>query len=774
MKQNLRKKVTKNINNRLKLAKIWLPLIIILFGVIFYVSCVHGQTIKFTLDFETKDLKGWKKTGNAFNYQPTLGDNPTARNRGQPSKHQGKYWIGTYEKYQGQTDQKPGDVQGDRPQGTLTSLPFTIPSGTLSFLVGGGSNFQTRVEILIIEGTGEFQQKMAFHTSGRNTETMHRALWDLSPYAGKTGQIRIVDASSGEWGHINVDDFRFTFISEVLAKSATERTTVIRTPAELTLPPPQIRITLKADKSHIKTGQRTRFEANVSPKYRDAKYQFYFGDGGQSGWTKNPKINHLYNKEGTYRAIVKASIKQRIVQSDPVIILVKKKLLKPVAKIKPLHLEIMQGEKAVFKSKSTYDPEGWIKEYWRGPRGQRGRGHHFEVHTDQLDPGSYDIVLEIMDNHQQRDGTVATLNILPPAAEYKVNIKANPKRIGQGQRVRFEAFFTPESLNVEYIFDFGDGMRSNWVREAKIKHLYLSPGIYQVFVTVRKDAEIITKSNAVEIEVLPETVCRVFIEVNKNNPSTGENVIFKGSIQPSYEKVEYRFDFGDGKKSGWIYEPVTRHTYKSPGTYKTHLIAKIEEKQFFSKDIYINVKENYFGLNLEAEPNRSKIGQTVIFRAKLEPYSERVEYRFVFGDGKMRNWAKIPVAEHVYSEPGNYHVCVIARIGQKVLSESNLVVVKISGFSSTWLFLGPIIAGSIIIFGGGYYLSTRIKRRKKKNKHFKSTVHLRPQTDSGIQHIESDLTQSNFEIRLNPVIDKGKQVAETKNSFIIDERRNHE
>ena len=44
-----------------------------------------------TWDFETGDLRGWTATGDAFAFQPTLGDNPTARHRGQPSNHQGQY-----------------------------------------------------------------------------------------------------------------------------------------------------------------------------------------------------------------------------------------------------------------------------------------------------------------------------------------------------------------------------------------------------------------------------------------------------------------------------------------------------------------------------------------------------------------------------------------------------------------------------------------------------------------------------------------------------------
>ena len=46
----------------------------------------------FNNDFETGDLTDWEKEGEAFDFQPTWGDNPTARNRGQPSEHQGDWW----------------------------------------------------------------------------------------------------------------------------------------------------------------------------------------------------------------------------------------------------------------------------------------------------------------------------------------------------------------------------------------------------------------------------------------------------------------------------------------------------------------------------------------------------------------------------------------------------------------------------------------------------------------------------------------------------------
>ena len=86
-----------------------------LFAVIysfFMAGYASGEiSTRITWDFETGNLYGWTKSGTAFNFQPTYGDNPTARRRGQPSNHQGQYWIGGFEKYQGLPGQRPGETQ---------------------------------------------------------------------------------------------------------------------------------------------------------------------------------------------------------------------------------------------------------------------------------------------------------------------------------------------------------------------------------------------------------------------------------------------------------------------------------------------------------------------------------------------------------------------------------------------------------------------------------------------------------------------------------------
>lgn len=153
-------------------------------------------------DFEGGILKGWSATGTAFGTQPTYGDNPTARHRGQPSRHQGNYWVGGYENRHTPSD-PPGRVQGDGPQGTLTSGPFTISGNAISFLIGGGCDINSERAELVVDG------QVVRKSTGKCTETMQRARWDVSEFQGRSARIRLVDTSSGGWGHINFDDVRF-------------------------------------------------------------------------------------------------------------------------------------------------------------------------------------------------------------------------------------------------------------------------------------------------------------------------------------------------------------------------------------------------------------------------------------------------------------------------------------------------------------------------------------------------------------------------------------
>jgi putative membrane-bound dehydrogenase-like protein len=144
------------------------------------------------LDFETGTLKDWIAEGDAFKGQPIEGDTVFPRRSDMHSQHQGRFWIGTFERF------------GDRPQGTLTSVAFKVTHPWASFLVAGGPHETTCVE-LVRKDTG----KVFSRTSGLEEENLRRVALDLRPHLGKEIFVRVVDRHSGHWGHINFDDFRF-------------------------------------------------------------------------------------------------------------------------------------------------------------------------------------------------------------------------------------------------------------------------------------------------------------------------------------------------------------------------------------------------------------------------------------------------------------------------------------------------------------------------------------------------------------------------------------
>lgn len=170
-------------------------------------------------DFSQGTL-GWEKTGTAFDNQPTVGDNVYAARIGvgkiggdyfnvpYPIGNNGKPWIGTYENRP--DDSQPlGTVQGDEPQGTLTSPPFPVAKGShfFSFLIGGGNDVERLGVALLVEGRGAFGPTK-FRATGLNCETMRREVWDLSQLVGHRAKVVVRDLSSGPWGHTNVADFR--------------------------------------------------------------------------------------------------------------------------------------------------------------------------------------------------------------------------------------------------------------------------------------------------------------------------------------------------------------------------------------------------------------------------------------------------------------------------------------------------------------------------------------------------------------------------------------
>jgi fructan beta-fructosidase len=139
-------------------------------------------------DFEGDTYGDWKVEGKAFGEKPARGTLP-----GQMavSGFRGKGLVNSF-------------VGGDSSKGTLTSPKFTIEREYLNFLIGGGKHEGQTCMNLLLDG------KIVRTATGPNdqpggSEELKPAHWNVRDLKGKSVVLQIVDAATGGWGHINVD-----------------------------------------------------------------------------------------------------------------------------------------------------------------------------------------------------------------------------------------------------------------------------------------------------------------------------------------------------------------------------------------------------------------------------------------------------------------------------------------------------------------------------------------------------------------------------------------
>ncbi len=151
-------------------------------------------------DFNGPTYGAWKTEGAAFGTGPAHGALP-----GQMVV-QGYRGSGLADSYHG----------GDDAQGRLTSPDFVITRKFITFLIGGGGYAGKTCLNLIVAG------QIVRTATGPNTrpggrERLSRGGWDVGDLAGKTAHLEIVDAATGGWGHLNVDQIVFTDKEPILA-----------------------------------------------------------------------------------------------------------------------------------------------------------------------------------------------------------------------------------------------------------------------------------------------------------------------------------------------------------------------------------------------------------------------------------------------------------------------------------------------------------------------------------------------------------------------------
>jgi len=139
-------------------------------------------------DFEGENYGAWSVEGEAFGAAPARGTLP-----GQMSVD-GYLGDGLVNSFHG----------GDGTTGTLTSPPFTIERDLVWFLIGGGG-FEGQTCINLIVDGEVVRSATGPNTEPGGSEFLRPHAWDVRDLKGQTARLKIIDAATGGWGHINVD-----------------------------------------------------------------------------------------------------------------------------------------------------------------------------------------------------------------------------------------------------------------------------------------------------------------------------------------------------------------------------------------------------------------------------------------------------------------------------------------------------------------------------------------------------------------------------------------
>lgn len=147
-------------------------------------------------DFATGDLTGWITEGDAFQdlhvtnvekFWDEIYFNPS-------QKIPGGYHLWGHNEAAG----------GDSLTGTLKSQNFVLGgNGKIDFLVSGGRDID-RLYVALVRASDGAE---LFKATATNYEEYQRKIWDASDYIGEELYMKVVDQSTGGFGHINVDDF---------------------------------------------------------------------------------------------------------------------------------------------------------------------------------------------------------------------------------------------------------------------------------------------------------------------------------------------------------------------------------------------------------------------------------------------------------------------------------------------------------------------------------------------------------------------------------------
>lgn len=282
-----------------------------------------------------------------------------------------------------------------------------------------------------------------------------------------------------------------------------------------------VRVDINFDKMSGKAGEPIIFTTKVITKASLSDIHYVYNINNVKKASVDARFTWIPEVEDTYTISVTAYNEGgAIAKSEPYIVNIDTGWEKPIAKLIPEEIEVKQGDKVEFLSRSTYDLNSTLSYEWISSSGHSDNNKAFSIDTVDTNAGAYDVTLTITDDKGNQSTATAKLTIQEileatqntnvenaqkeqgivqfstdnKAKEKPTVVLSTSRRIAKiGQAIQFNMEVSPKNpkaTKVLYYYQLGDKRRRQWMETSAFEHQYNSFGSYSVRAVIKQDGDV--------------------------------------------------------------------------------------------------------------------------------------------------------------------------------------------------------------------------------------------------------------------------------------------
>jgi len=403
-------------------------------------------------------------------------------------------------------------------------------------------------------------------------------------------------------------------------------------------------VSLKSNPQEAVPHQPVHLDASDSHDYQGnpcVSYVWDFGDGTPKVTTKEPKIDHVFPKSGTFPVSViatdkfkqtgEATLNQRVREPDPEA---------PYAAVHSTPKDPAPSQPVRIDASESVDKNGnpcknYVFDFGDGSPPVSSPNPVVNHAYDK--PGTYPVTVIVTDRYGKKANAALTQRVKDPKKPIGppfADLASNPKDTYPHEPVNFDASKSHDADKMpckSFVWEFGDGTPKQRTNEPFTTHKYEKPGQYPVVVEA-------------EDKHGQKATAMVQQRVSPDLPYDGARKLPRGT-QPARTGLTQRDD------------PLNQFRNESPMDKTNPARTGLIERHL----------PPYAGVR--STPTNAKPNEKVLFDASESQDADGdppVEYQWNFGDGTPMVKTNKPKVEHAYPKPGSYPVSctVIDKHGQ--------------------------------------------------------------------------------------------------------------